>query len=42
MIKTRTSRVEDLTEFVKTAHPYEVPEVINVKVHVINLLHRIM
>lgn len=31
MIKTRTSRVEDLTEFVKTTHPYEVPEVISVK-----------
>lgn len=28
MIKTKTSRVEDLTSFVKENHPYEVCEVI--------------
>jgi uncharacterized protein involved in tolerance to divalent cations len=28
MIKTRTSRIGDLTEFVRKNHPYEVAEVI--------------
>jgi periplasmic divalent cation tolerance protein len=32
MIKTRTSRVEDLAAYVKHNHPYEVPEVISVKI----------
>lgn len=32
MIKTRTSRVTDLTEYVRKQHPYEVPEVISMKV----------
>ncbi|KAM7451129.1 hypothetical protein ABFA07_001198 [Porites harrisoni] len=31
MIKTRTSRVTDLTEYVRKQHPYEVPEVISMK-----------
>lgn len=31
MIKTRTSRVSDLTEYVRKEHPYEVPEVISMK-----------
>ncbi|RXG69703.1 Protein CutA-like protein [Armadillidium vulgare] len=29
MIKTRTSRLEELTEFVRKNHPYEVCEVIS-------------
>lgn len=32
MIKTRTSRIPALTEFVRSAHPYEVPEVVAVPV----------
>ncbi|XP_066907228.1 protein CutA homolog isoform X2 [Halyomorpha halys] len=31
MIKTRTSKVSELTEFVKKNHPYEVCEVISTK-----------
>jgi hypothetical protein len=38
MIKTRTSRVEDLAAYVKHNHPYEVPEVISVKVRLGNLI----
>ncbi|KAK7868969.1 hypothetical protein R5R35_002600 [Gryllus longicercus] len=32
MIKTRTSRIEDLTAYVKANHPYEVCEVIAVPI----------
>ena len=32
MIKTRTSRIEELTEFVKSNHPYEVCEVITTSI----------
>jgi periplasmic divalent cation tolerance protein len=32
MIKTRTSRLEDLTKYVKDNHPYDVPEVISSKI----------
>ncbi|VVC30805.1 Divalent ion tolerance protein, CutA,Nitrogen regulatory protein PII/ATP phosphoribosyltransferase, C- [Cinara cedri] len=32
MIKTRTSRIEELTNFVKVHHPYEVCEVISTKI----------
>nr|XP_014288397.1 protein CutA homolog isoform X2 [Halyomorpha halys] len=32
MIKTRTSKVSELTEFVKKNHPYEVCEVISTKI----------
>ncbi|KAL5285048.1 CUTA family protein [Megaselia abdita] len=32
MIKTRTSRVEDLVKFVKESHPYSVAEVITVPI----------
>lgn len=33
MIKTRTSRVDDLIKFVKENHPYEVCEVITTLIH---------
>ena len=32
MIKTRTSRIDELTEFVKSNHPYEVCEVITTSI----------
>eukprot|EP00118_Oscarella_pearsei_P013009 m.99550 g.99550 ORF g.99550 m.99550 type:complete len:110 (+) comp37072_c0_seq3:7-336(+) len=32
MIKTRTSRISDVTQFVTQNHPYDVPEVISVKI----------
>jgi len=32
IIKTRTSRVEELTNYVKTHHPYEICEVISTKI----------
>lgn len=32
MIKTRTSRIEELTEFVKKNHPYDVCEVITTSI----------
>lgn len=32
MIKTRTSLVDKLTEYVKSAHPYEVCEVISLPI----------
>merc|ERR1712098_274724 len=32
MIKTRTTRVEELTEFVKKNHPYDVCEVITISI----------
>ncbi|CAH1155234.1 unnamed protein product [Phaedon cochleariae] len=32
MIKTRTSRVDELTEFVKKNHPYSVCEVISIPI----------
>ncbi|XP_025408929.1 protein CutA homolog [Sipha flava] len=32
IIKTRTSRVDDLTNYVKSNHPYEVCEVISTKI----------
>ena len=32
MIKTRTSRIPELTEYVKTNHPYEVAEVITTSI----------
>merc|ERR1711874_408874 len=32
MIKTRTSRVPELTEFVQKNHPYDVPEVITTSI----------
>ena len=32
MIKTRTERISDLTEFVKANHPYDVPEVISTSI----------
>ena len=32
MIKTRTSRVPELTEFVKKNHPYDVAEVITTSI----------
>ncbi|XP_050426040.1 protein CutA homolog [Adelges cooleyi] len=32
IIKTRTSRVDDLTEYIKSVHPYEVCEVISTKI----------
>ena len=32
MIKTRTSRIADLTEFVRQNHPYEVAEVITTSI----------
>ncbi|XP_044175706.1 protein CutA homolog [Acropora muricata] len=31
MIKTRTNRLGDLTDYVRKEHPYDVPEVISVK-----------
>lgn len=32
MIKTKTAKIAELTEFVKKNHPYEVCEVISVKI----------
>lgn len=32
MIKTKTSRVEDLVKFVKESHPYSIAEVISVPI----------
>ena len=32
MIKTRTSRIPELTEYVKTNHPYDVAEVITTSI----------
>lgn len=32
MIKTRTSRIPELTEFVQKHHPYDVPEVITTSI----------
>jgi len=32
MIKTRTSRIPELTEFVQKNHPYDVPEVITTSI----------
>ncbi|KAL5237462.1 hypothetical protein ACI65C_004872 [Semiaphis heraclei] len=32
VIKTRTSRIEDLTSYVESQHPYEVCEVISTKI----------
>jgi len=32
MIKTRTSRLEELTQFIKENHPYEVCEVISTQI----------
>ncbi|XP_071442859.1 divalent-cation tolerance protein CutA isoform X2 [Hetaerina americana] len=32
MIKTRTSRVEELIEFIRKNHPYELPEVISLPI----------
>lgn len=33
MIKTRSSRIEELTEFIRKNHPYELPEVISLPIH---------
>ncbi|XP_046404406.1 protein CutA homolog isoform X2 [Ischnura elegans] len=32
MVKTRTSRVEQLVEFIRKNHPYELPEVISLPI----------
>lgn len=32
MIKTRTTRISELTQFVKTNHPYDVAEVITTSI----------
>ena len=32
MIKTRTSKIPELTEFVKTNHPYDVCEVVTTSI----------
>ncbi|KAI0209985.1 hypothetical protein LSAT2_005293 [Lamellibrachia satsuma] len=32
MIKTRTSRINDVSKFVRENHPYDVPEVISAKI----------
>ncbi len=33
IIKTSTDRLEELFDFIKNEHPYEVPEAISLKIH---------
>ena len=39
MIKTRTTRIPELTEYVKTNHPYDVAEVITTSIEQGNQLY---